>query len=262
MPLTTGLGDPAVEEEPDAPAPAIELDYGDTTPAAPEVPSTMTDPEPAVIVQDNILRLQPPLRSVSPLCSFTRASRPTVAVPRLDDDAVEYDGFTDDADRSSVIAKAALDLISQRYGGTAAERVLRAMQELGGAIAEEQNARDETESLQQAADVQQEVTTPVRAGPTDSCGSPSSAVRRFVETQREALAAEVTRPADGQFAQRPTRAPRRHDLEQREERPQASTSAQATKPPARQKPNHGEHVSRIQSRCPVSWFLQLQSAQQ
>ncbi|KAL1944412.1 hypothetical protein VTO73DRAFT_2842 [Trametes versicolor] len=207
-PLTTGLGDPAVEEEPDAPAPAIELDYGDTTPAAPEVPSTMTDPEPAVIVQDNILR-------------------PTVAVPRLDDDAVEYDGFTDDADRSSVIAKAALDLISQRYGGTAAERVLRAMQELGGAIAEEQNARDETESLQQAVDVQQEVTTPVRAGPTDSCGSPSSAVRRFVETQREALAAE-----------RPTRAPRRHDLEPREERPQASTSAQATKPPARQKPNH------------------------
>ncbi|OJT14105.1 hypothetical protein TRAPUB_9343 [Trametes pubescens] len=125
------------------------------------------------------------------ICSSTRVSRPALAVPKLDDDAVEYDGFTDDADRSSVIAKAALDLISQRYGGTAAERVLRAMQELGGAIAEEQNARDGTESLQPAADAQEELTTPLKDRATDSCGSPSSAVRRFVDTQRAALAAEV-----------------------------------------------------------------------
>lgn len=111
--------------------------------------------------------------------------------PRLDDDAVEYDGFTDDADRSSVIAKAALDLISQRYGGTTAERVLRAMQELGGAIAEEQSAREGAESLQHVPDADEELQTPLKDGATDSCGSPSSAVRRFVDTQRAALAAEV-----------------------------------------------------------------------
>ncbi|KAH9848881.1 hypothetical protein C2E23DRAFT_410986 [Lenzites betulinus] len=101
--------------------------------------------------------------------------------------AIEYDRFTDDADRSSVIAKAALDLLSQRYGMGAAGRVLRAMQELGDMLTDRQSEGGVGGEAPQHTDrhvarAEGTSSTPKSMSPR-SCSSPSSAVLRFVASQ-------------------------------------------------------------------------------
>ncbi|KAI0820218.1 hypothetical protein BC628DRAFT_924417 [Trametes gibbosa] len=99
---------------------------------------------------------------------------------------IEYDRFTDDADRSSVIAKAALDLLSQRYGMGAAGRVLRAMQELGDMLTDRQSEADlggELPLRALARDAARAGGTLTPKTVSARSSSPSSAVLRFVASQ-------------------------------------------------------------------------------
>ncbi|KAI0636426.1 hypothetical protein C8Q77DRAFT_500499 [Trametes polyzona] len=139
--------------------------------------------------------------SLPPAISDEGAKRTLLDVPRS---AIEYDRFTDDADRSSIIAKAALDILTQRYGMGAASRVLRVMQELGGVATEGQSdggfgsqlrmlplsLQHTGQSFARSAEVP---ATPKDDIPVSRCSSPPSAVRRFVESQsRLAMASQFT----------------------------------------------------------------------